>query len=160
VDRATPLLVFTVDDQRYAVRLTAIERVVRMVEITPLPQAPGCVIGVIDVAGSIVPVISLRKRMGKADRLVHLNDLLVIATSGSRTLALVVDRVEGLISPPAGDVAQSHALGPVGELEGVARGEDGLLLIHDMHRFLAPGEAEAMDAALCGREKNAAEEVA
>ena len=54
------LVVFTVDDQHYALDLVSVERVVRAVEITHLPQAPDTVMGVINFEGKVIPVVNTR----------------------------------------------------------------------------------------------------
>jgi purine-binding chemotaxis protein CheW len=62
VDKLNQLVVFAFDEQRYALHLSAVERIVRMVEITPLPKAPEIVLGVVNVQGRIVPIVNIRKR--------------------------------------------------------------------------------------------------
>jgi purine-binding chemotaxis protein CheW len=62
VDKLNQLVVLTLDEQRYALHLSAVERIVRMVEITPLPKAPQIVLGVVNVQGRIVPIVNIRKR--------------------------------------------------------------------------------------------------
>ena len=54
------LVVFALDDQRYALAFAVVEKVIRAVEITPLPQAPEIVSGAINVQGKIVPVVEGR----------------------------------------------------------------------------------------------------
>lgn len=49
------LVVFRVEEQRYAVALEVVERVVQAVEVTPLPGSPAIVIGAINVAGRVSP---------------------------------------------------------------------------------------------------------
>jgi purine-binding chemotaxis protein CheW len=68
------LVIFTLDEQRYALHLAAVERVVRMVELTSLPKAPEIVLGVVNVRGRVVPVVNLRKRFGLAERGIRLSD--------------------------------------------------------------------------------------
>ena len=73
------LVVFTLDDQRYGLPLSAVERVVPMVDITPLPKAPDIVLGVVDVQGRVIPVVNLRRRLRLPERDIALTDQLVIA---------------------------------------------------------------------------------
>ena len=56
------IVVFALDEPRYALPLSAVERVVRAVEITPLPKAPEIVLGVINMQGQVVPAVDIRKR--------------------------------------------------------------------------------------------------
>jgi len=73
------LVVFTLDAQHYALPLTRVQRVVRMVELTPLPKAPEIVLGVIDLQGNIIPVMSMRRRFGLAEPETSLSDQLIVA---------------------------------------------------------------------------------
>ncbi|MBN1829042.1 MAG: chemotaxis protein CheW [Deltaproteobacteria bacterium] len=52
-------VVFTLDGNRYALSLSSVQRIVRVVEITPLPAAPEIVIGIINVQGKIIPVVGV-----------------------------------------------------------------------------------------------------
>src|SRR3990172_5353590 len=52
---ADQLVVFHLDEQRYALHLACVERTVAAVEVTPLPGAPGIVAGIVNVQGSVVP---------------------------------------------------------------------------------------------------------
>ena len=56
------LVAFMLDGQRYGLRLSVVERVVRAVEVTSLPSAPDIVMGVINLAGQIVPVVNIQRR--------------------------------------------------------------------------------------------------
>ncbi|MDB6169570.1 MAG: chemotaxis protein CheW, partial [Verrucomicrobia bacterium] len=64
----TQIVVFRLDAQRYALSLTAVDRIARAVEITPLPNAPDIVLGVINVSGRVLPVLNLRRRFRMRER--------------------------------------------------------------------------------------------
>jgi purine-binding chemotaxis protein CheW len=144
-----PLVVFSLDDQRYALALARVQRSIRVVAITPLPEAPAIVLGVIDLGGMVIPVIDIRMRFNHPPREVRLSDHLVVATTGRRTVALLVDETKGVIevSPesyaPAADILPRLDL-----LDGAMKLEDGLILIHDLERLLSLEEETAIDRAL------------
>jgi purine-binding chemotaxis protein CheW len=71
---AGDLILFSLDERRFALPLRSVERVVRAVDITPLPDAPQMVLGVIDVQGEIVSVINLRRRCRMPERELQLTD--------------------------------------------------------------------------------------
>lgn len=143
------MVVFTIEDQRYALRLEAVSRIVRMVEVTPLPHAPEIVAGVIDVAGSIMPVISLRRRLGLPERAMRLSDRLIVSDAGGRAVALAVDGVSGVVEIQEAQITGTGTVfAGLGEFEGAVHMQDGLLLIHDLRRFLTPEESGALEAAL------------
>lgn len=143
------LVVFSLDDQRYALQLSAVDRTVRMVEITPLPKAPEIVIGIITVNGSIVPVLDIRRRFGLARRKTKLSDHLLIARTAERAVALIVDMVHDVIERPVHEIVLPGTIVPGMEhVEGVVKLEDGVVFIHDLDGFLSLEEARALESAL------------
>ena len=68
MEKSNQLVVFALDDQRYALHLSAVDRVVPMVRVTPLPKAPDIVIGVVNVQGRVIPVINMRRRFRLPER--------------------------------------------------------------------------------------------
>lgn len=150
------VLVFEVAGARIGVSLEAVQQIVRAVAITPLPEAPAAVAGVIGVRGSVVPVFDLRRRFGSPAGELDPGERFVIAKTARRTVALRVDEVEWIREVP-GQAVQEMADLTTGSpyVAGVARMEDGLLLIHDLETFLSAAEEEALDgslAAQAGRE--------
>jgi purine-binding chemotaxis protein CheW len=87
---------FTLDEPRYALYLSAVERVVRAVEITLLPKAPDIVLGVINWQGKIIPVIDVRKRFRLPEREMDPDDRFIIARAAQRQVALAADSVVGI----------------------------------------------------------------
>ena len=149
MDPSEQLVVFSLDWQRYALRLSAVERVVRAVEVTPLPAAPEIVLGVINVEGSIVPVMNIRKRFRLPEKEMSLSDHLILARTARRPVFLLVDSVSGIIEVPAGEVIDASKILPRMEyLEGVLKLEDGMVLIHDLDRFLSLEEDRLLDEAI------------
>src|SRR5207249_3254540 len=94
-ENSDPLAIFQVDEQRYGLPLSVVERIVAMVEITLLPKQVESVLGVVNLQGRIVPVINLRKRFGLPEREIQLSDQLIILCIQGRNVALVVDTITG-----------------------------------------------------------------
>jgi len=143
------LVIFTLDESRFALKLSAVERVVRVVEITPLPKAPDIVLGIINVQGGIIPVIDVRKRFRFPKRETQLNDQLIIARTVKRTVALPADDVTGVTACPeerivdAGKVVSGMAF-----VEGIVKIDEGMILIHNLDTFLSLDEENRLDDAL------------
>jgi purine-binding chemotaxis protein CheW len=143
------LVVFAVQGQRYALPLERVIRIVQAVDVTPLPGAPPLVHGIIDVAGEIMPVLSLRKRLGLPDHPIEAVDQFIIARMGGRLVALVADESRGIITVSSTSIVPSDRILPgLESFRGVAQMEDGLVLIHDLERFLDPGDNTALEQAL------------
>lgn len=129
--------------------LASVERVVRAVAVTPLPGAPSAILGMVDVHGDVVPVADMRARLGLSPRPLHPDDHLVLARTPRRRLALAVDAAAGVVHCGPGDVIEPASVVPgLEHVHGVARSGEGLLLIHDLDRFLALDEETALQQAL------------
>jgi len=150
------LVAFILGEQQYALPLTTVQRVVRMVEVTPLPEAPEVVLGVIDFHGNIIPVMSMRKRFGLPEFETSLSDQLIVADTAIRRVALVVNSVTGVLERTTEEVTEAEKIVPGGQyVEGITRLGDGILFIHNLEHFLSKKEGEQLDDLLvqaAGRE--------
>ncbi|MCL5024405.1 MAG: chemotaxis protein CheW [Nitrospirae bacterium] len=143
------LVVFSLDRYRYALSLGTVRRIVRMVEITPLPKAPEIVTGVIDSQGEIIPVVNVRKRFRLPERGIRPEDLLIIATTSRRTVALIADEAAGVIESPEQEIVEAGEVLPSMEyVKGLLKLKDGIVLIHDLGEFLSLDEEEALGEAM------------
>lgn len=139
-------VVFALDAQRFALPLAAVRRIVRAVELTPLPGAPDIVLGAIDLAGRVVPVLDMRKRFGLPEREVDPSDHFLIAATPRREMALVIDEARGVVECERSAVMAASRISPGLEwIDGVLRLDDGLVLIHDLDTFLSLDEARSLD---------------
>ena len=143
------LVAFTLDGQFYALRLESVESTVRAVEVTPLPKSPEIVLGVINLRGKIVPVLDIRTRFGLPKRQPQLTDHLVVAQTAKRTVAIGVDSVSGVVQRRRQDITKAERIVPGLEyVQGVAKLQDGMLLIHDLDKFLSLDEEKQLQDAL------------
>jgi purine-binding chemotaxis protein CheW len=126
-----------------------VERIVRATEITPLPLAPPVVLGAIDVAGEILPVLDVRARFRLPERRIDPAHQFLIARTARRGVVLHIDAALGVIERPISAIFPSARLAPdLAHIRGVIPLEDGLLLIQDLEQFLSPQEERALDHAM------------
>lgn len=143
------MVIFLLDDQKFALHLSSVKRIIQVVEIRNLPKAPEIVLGLINMQGRIVPVFDIRKRFRMPDRDVELNDQLMIAQTSKRTVALLVDYVSDVVEiPEDGIVTGGDILPDLEYVEGVMKTEGGMIYIHDLERFLSLHEEKVLDDAM------------
>lgn len=148
------IVVFNLDDLSYAFPLHTVLRVIHAIEIKHLPQAPVIISGIINVQGRIIPVADIRKRLGLAEREVDPDDRLIIADTGKREVAIVVDSVSGIRDiDPLQLSAAGEALPFARHLRGVAKVENELILIYDLEEFLSLEEEKVLEQALKTKNK-------
>jgi purine-binding chemotaxis protein CheW len=144
-----PLVPFRLGDQCLALHLEAVERVIPAVEITSLPKAPEIVLGLINLGGKVIPVLNIRRRFRLIEREAALTDHFIIARTSRRNVALAVDSAEGVIQVSAEGVTEPKDILPALEyVEGVVRLKGGLLLIHDLEKFLSLEEEKTLGEVL------------
>lgn len=149
MNTSNSLVIFTLDEHSYGLHLPAVERALRMIEISPLPKAPEIVIGVINLQGRIVPVFNVRKRFRLPEREMSLSDQLIVAQTSRRTVAMLADAISGVVAYPEQQVIAAERILPGLEyVEGVAKLADGMILIHDLDKFLSLEEETTLDNAL------------
>jgi len=123
-----------------------VERIIHAVEITPLPKTPEIVSGVINVHGDVIPVVDVRQRFGLPERETALSDQIVIAHTGTRPVAFLVNAVESVTERSQDEIIAAEKIVPgIEYVEGVCKLEDGLVFIHDLDTFLSLEEGKALD---------------
>lgn len=142
------LLVFLVDGTRYAIHLQTVERVVNAVEITPLPEGPEIVTGVINVHGQVIPVVNIRRKFRLRQRDLDLDDHIVIVKGSKWTVAFAVDAVEGVIERKPEEITSAASILPdLAYTEGVIRIHDDIVFLHDIDKALLFEEVGKVEAA-------------
>jgi purine-binding chemotaxis protein CheW len=145
---AVQVLVVHVATIRCGFVLDDVIEVLPAMEMAALPGAPEVIGGVIDLRGALVPVLDLRRRLGLSTRPPHHDDHVVVCTVGARSVGVWVDRAEDLLTVASRDLLPLDDVAQAGYLPGVIRRDDGLMLVYDVHSFLAADEALRLDAAL------------
>jgi purine-binding chemotaxis protein CheW len=154
VDATDQILVFTLDKLSYALPLSAVVKVIHAVEIRHLPKAPEIISGIINVKGRIIPVADIRNRFGLAAHEIDPEDRLIIADTGKREVAILVDTVTGIRALPCGlQIKAGDALPFAEYLKGVAKIDDELILIYDLEQFLSLDEEKELESALTTKNK-------
>ena len=144
-------IVFEIGDRRFGLEVNAVREIVRAVAIAPLAGAPAIVEGVINLRGTIVPVLDVRQRFGMPRTPLTVDQHFVVARAGTRLVALRVDRALELTTLDDGAVEPLDVLAVASDyVESVAKLPDGVLVIHDLTRLLDGDEGARLDDAVDG----------
>ena len=151
---------FQVGRETYGVPITSLHEIVRVPEITAVPDAPDYLEGVINLRGKIVSVMDLRKRFGeKHAALTKRNRILVVEHNG-RLSGLIVDSASEVLKIPTSDVEASPKVLHESELNcvtGLGKYKGRLIVLLDMARLLDLGiKAKQSAATESGNEKRRA----
>lgn len=146
------IVVFRLDDMRLGLLADDVERVLRSVWVERLPAVSALVLGVIDVAGRVVPVVDLRQAFDLTERPIRISDCFVIADTGRRTVALRIDAIEGVVEYEAHDCVVADSIIPrLKHVAGIVRLGDGLVLIQSLGKLLSLDQERALEDAMNAR---------
>jgi purine-binding chemotaxis protein CheW len=145
VEENSQLVGFAVGREEYGVDIRKVHEIIRMVNITKIPNAPDHIEGIINLRGLVIPVIDFRKRFRTADTGDHKKDdrrIVVVDIKGKR-VGLIVDRVTQVvkldgerISPPP-DIVKDHGQDYIG---GIGQLEEKMVIILSMEELLGKEE--------------------
>lgn len=138
-DTTEPFILFDLAGTTYGLQSRVVQQMEMVEHVTPVPNAPPFVEGVIFSRGQVVPAVNLRRRFG-FDRVPHdLRTRLVVVSKGGRSVGLVVDSAREFVAIPAASIqpppdALSGLSGKY--LQSIARLGDRLVLILDIDEVL------------------------
>jgi purine-binding chemotaxis protein CheW len=136
-------LTFRVAGETYAIDILRVREIIEYRPVTRVPLAPACVRGVINLRGSVVPVVDLALRFGLPETVVNRRTCIVIVEAGNEDAAWVLgvtaDSVCQVIDLEPGAIARPPAFGtplPAEYLRGLGRAGERFVLILDVDRAL------------------------
>jgi purine-binding chemotaxis protein CheW len=143
------LLIFRAGGRPFGIAVMQGGVVFPIAEIDPLPGAPGPICGIVNIHGTVTPVIDLHRRFAHEATAPHLDQRLILVTVGSRQFALLADDVDGVQTIPDASITSMEVLVPgAGIVTTVAPTTAGLTYIYDVDALLSAAEEASLDAAL------------
>jgi purine-binding chemotaxis protein CheW len=141
------MVTFRMDGEEFGIDIMNVKEIIRMMEVTKVPNAPEFVDGVINLRGSVVPVIDLRKRFGMPGKEKDKNTRINVVELDGAVVGFVVDSVSEVMRIPSDTVEPPPAVvaGVQSEyISGVGKLDDRLLILLDLHKLLSPEERAAL----------------
>ena len=139
-DTATEqLVVLRLADEDYAVAISYVREIIRMQNITVVPQAPPFVEGIINIRGSVIPVIDLRKRFGMLHREESADTRIIVVDVHTYTVGLVVDAVTEVTTIPESaiePVSNMAVASLSSDLRGIVNLPEKLIILIDLPALL------------------------
>ena len=145
------LVGFIIGDEMFGVDIHTVQEIIRDTTITAIPDAPDFLEGVINLRGSIIPVIDLRKRL-KLVQPAHAGpDIwIIILTVEGRVTGFIVDRVTKVLNVPADSIKPPPDIVVAGlksqYIQGVCKLDQRLLIFLDFSRILMVDEIKKLQS--------------
>lgn len=149
MDAIKHYIIFLIGDKRMALPLKKVARIARAVTITPLPDAPEIVAGIINMQGEVIPVVDIRSRFNIPAAPLVLEDHFIIGRTNARLVAILVNEVLDIVALNDKDISSRKDILPgISNIEGVIKLKDNVVLIQDLDKLLSLDELERIDRSL------------
>jgi purine-binding chemotaxis protein CheW len=146
MSRELHIVGFQVGRETYGVPITSLHEIVRVPDITAVPDAPDYLEGVINLRGKIVSVMDLRKRFGVKESSVKRHTRILVVEHAGRLAGLIVDSASEVLKIPADAVEPPPAAFQEGGLNcvtGLGKVGGRLVVLLDMSKLLSPASLQA-----------------
>ncbi len=136
------LVSFRLGEEEFGIEILKVQEIIRMRDITRLPNAPGFIEGVINLRGRVIPVIGLRKRLGMEALARGKETRIVIVEIAGGVFGFEVDAVSEVLRISSETVEAPPRLKQGGNeyVSGIGKLENRLLLLLDMQRLMSDSE--------------------
>lgn len=143
------LVGFMMGPERFGVNILRVLEIIRSAPVTPVPNSPEFVEGVINLRGDIIPVIDLRKRLNLfVDEDSQLGNWILILSIGDRVIGFIVDQVTEVLKIDEDDIEPPPDIIVDGlenqYIQGVCEIDEALLIILEFERVLFNEEYHAL----------------
>jgi purine-binding chemotaxis protein CheW len=149
-DNAREMLVFKLGSEEYGVDILKVQEIRGYEKVTPIPRSPDYLKGVVNLRGTIVPVIDLRIRFGMPDPKYDSLTVVIVLRIAGRIVGAVVDAVSDVVRLAENEIREAPKLGAMVDssyLSGVATQGERMILALDIEKLLSAAEMNLLGEA-------------
>ena len=143
-------LSFTLGDEHYGVDILRVQEIKGYTTVTRIPNTPGFIKGVLNLRGTIVPIVNLRSKFGMPEVEPTMFTVIVVVVVRDRIMDVIVDAVSDVLDIAAKDIQPPPQFGAqvdVSFLSGIGKCGDKLVSLLDIDRLLTDGDVQALQDA-------------
>ncbi len=141
---------FRIGRETFGLPISMVREIIRVPDITAVPNAPAYIEGVINLRGRIIPVVDLRKRFGEKSFEPNKKNRVVVVELETRAIGLIVNSASEVLRISPSQIEEPSNVFQEGELDyitGVGKLKGRLVMLLDLNRILQRGELKRLDEA-------------
>ena len=142
-------LTFTLGAEEYGVEILKVQEIKGYSAITPIPNTPSYVKGVMNLRGAIIPIVDLRAKLAMSEAAYNQFTVIIVVRVGAKTVGVVVDAVSDVLNIPTKDIQPTPDFGAQVDarfISGLAKSGERLVVLLDIDKVLG-GEAATLVSA-------------
>lgn len=139
---------FTLNDEMYAFDALRVQEIIELTTVTKVPHLPGYLKGVINLRGTIIPVVDLKQKFGMASGEYKKHTCIIVTEFSQGVMGLIVDTVSDILNIQSQSISNTPDFGTSINTEfiaGMSKCGDALLLLLDVDRVLTEEEATVVE---------------
>jgi purine-binding chemotaxis protein CheW len=151
MEKELQIVGFRIGNETYGVRIASVKEIVRVPEITSVPNSPDFVEGVINLRGKIIPVMDLRKRFGLQEIQVDKKNRVLVVELENKLVGLIVSSASEVLKLPPSEIEAPGSVFAEGEssyVTGVGKLKGRLVILLDIARLLRQPEFKKLEEAV------------
>ena len=148
MDKELQVVGFRIGRETFGLPIALVREIVRVPDITAVPNAPEYIEGVINLRGRIIPVVDLRKRFGDTVAEPSKRNRIIVAEMGNRAIGLLVQSASEVLRIPPSEIEAPQNVFHEGEMSyitGVGKLHGRLVILLDLTRVLQRGEVRRLE---------------
>ena len=133
-ERLMQIVSFRLGDEEFGIDILRVQEIIRLQDLTHVPNSPDFVEGVINLRGSVIPIIALRKRFGLPEEAHDRQTRIIVIEIEGMVLGFIVDSVSEVLRIPVSTVVPPPRLERIERefVSGVCKLDDRLLILLDV----------------------------
>ncbi|HEX5330942.1 chemotaxis protein CheW [Sulfuricurvum sp.] len=139
MDGKRRFLTFFLQKEQYGIDILNVSEIIATIKITPLPRTPRFVKGVINLRGSIIPVVDLRQKFGMNSKKNDLDTAIIISVIFDVKVGFIVDQVEDVLTFDKNDLVEVPQFANrinTDFIEGMVKTENDVIMVLEMEKML------------------------
>lgn len=144
-------LIFFIGNEEYGIEIKYVTEIIGIQSITPIPELPQYVKGVINLRGKIIPVMDVRLRFRKEERKYDERTCIIVIEIRDISIGLVIDRVSEVVDIADNEIAPPPKIGSGFShkyIQGIGKLENSVKLLLDCDKLLNDEEIETISEAM------------
>ena len=137
-------ITFSLNEETYAFDVLHVQEIIELTSVTKVPHLPEYLKGVINLRGTIIPVIDLKQKFGMACGEYKKHTCIIVSEFSRGVMGLIVDTVSDILTMSPDTISESPEFGSsinTGFIAGMGRTADGLVLVLDVDKVLTADES-------------------
>ena len=132
-------LTFMLQDEEFGIEILRVQEIKGLARITPIPNMPSYIRGVMNLRGTVVPIIDLRTKFDMPEAEYNQFTVIIVVTIGDKVTGLVVDAVSDVLNVAENNIEPAPDLGIEADtsfMTGIAKSGERLITLLNMDELV------------------------